>query len=209
MNYKKLLLKAVHKKFGGDQEKLDWWFSKHSSARRRFLCQLWDKDPHCAYCRKLTLRPNASNNNSKLRATYEHKIPLIKGGTDNRSNATLSCSSCNALKGEYTHDEFIKLIENNEIGKNLKEKRGKSRKRKKLISSVENEIMPKRENKVKRMAFYISLLMFNDEISLLVSDLIKEGEQLHQKNVEILNKLRENDRHAEEICRSRTMGSGT
>lgn len=207
MSYKNILSKAVLKKFGESQEKLDWWYSKHSSARRTYLCKLWDADPHCVYCKRLTIRPDGSINNSGLRATYEHKIPLIRGGTDNRSNATLSCSTCNNMKGSYTHDEFINLLESGDLRKIIAEKRN-SKKHKKFTFIVSEKIEPKRKDKVMRIAFYISLLMFDLEVKNFVKNLIEEKDLIHNRYMSILNKRKENDSHAEEICRTWTVGSG-
>lgn len=40
--------------------------------------------------------------------TLDHLIPKARGGTDDPGNLALACSSCNALKGMLTYDEFIK-----------------------------------------------------------------------------------------------------
>src|SRR5882724_5177906 len=53
--------------------------------------------PCCHYCaRALPLG----------RLTIDHRIPIIRGGTDDHSNLVLACLTCNAQKGPMTDQEF-------------------------------------------------------------------------------------------------------
>jgi hypothetical protein len=41
-------------------------------------------------------------------ATYDHKIPKHRGGTNELSNGTLACADCNNNKGSKSYEWFIK-----------------------------------------------------------------------------------------------------
>jgi HNH endonuclease. len=56
---------------------------------------------YCYYCgRKL----NASNR------TYDHVIPVDKGGKDETSNLVACCSECNQVKKNYTLYELVRAL---------------------------------------------------------------------------------------------------
>lgn len=60
-------------------------------------------DNECVYCfNKLTYKT----------ATFEHKMPKLRGGSDERKNLTISCQRCNSIKGTMTDGEFRKRIKN-------------------------------------------------------------------------------------------------
>ena len=42
----------------------------------------------------------------------EHKVPLSRGGTNDKENYVLSCYVCDITKGNKTADEFISIIAN-------------------------------------------------------------------------------------------------
>lgn len=46
---------------------------------------------------------------TKNRATWEHIIPVSKGGTGIKKNLSLSCSECNTLRGTYNFFKFKEL----------------------------------------------------------------------------------------------------
>ena len=67
---------------------LDRWFK--SGGRRP-----------CHYCKKKLFREQA---------TFDHVIPLSKGGYDKSDNGVIACATCNSLKGRLTKEEFLKRI---------------------------------------------------------------------------------------------------
>lgn len=42
--------------------------------------------------------------------TINHKVPLSKGGTNERSNLQLACRECNLMKSGLTTEEFQKKV---------------------------------------------------------------------------------------------------
>lgn len=52
----------------------------------------------CRYC------------HSKENLTYDHKIPMIKGGKTEKSNIQVLCRDCNQMKSKMTHGEVKNLI---------------------------------------------------------------------------------------------------
>lgn len=70
----------------------------HTLAQFRALCERngWV----CTYCRcSLTKRT----------VTEDHMVPISRGGSDDISNITLACVSCNSRKYTRTYDEFVAL----------------------------------------------------------------------------------------------------
>jgi len=55
----------------------------------------------CAYCGK-TLSLDT--------ATFDHVVPLSKGGYDKTKNGALACRKCNTRKGVKSAEEFLKKI---------------------------------------------------------------------------------------------------
>lgn len=60
--------------------------------------EIINKKPICVYCKC----------KERLYLTIDHKRPLAKGGTDELINLQVTCVTCNQLKGDMLHDEFIK-----------------------------------------------------------------------------------------------------
>lgn len=59
-------------------------------------------DYRCSYCKTKITRLTPP--------TVDHKRSLSKGGTNNISNLTIACRSCNARKGTKTVEQFEKEI---------------------------------------------------------------------------------------------------
>lgn len=82
------------------------------------------KDFKCFYCgQHLRFKGDAKikkSVNYEDLYTFEHRIPLSKGGTHNKDNIVLSCLSCNVLKDDMDEETFIELIKS--IPKELKYK---------------------------------------------------------------------------------------
>lgn len=68
---------------------------------------------HCFYCRRtLNDRRTARRNdrNTGLDFTKDHKIPLCRGGENNRTNIVPCCFRCNNLKSNMNAEEFFNHI---------------------------------------------------------------------------------------------------
>jgi 5-methylcytosine-specific restriction endonuclease McrA len=56
----------------------------------------------CYYC-SVSLEPEEVH--------IEHKLPVVRGGTNSRKNLALACSTCNLRKGTKTEPEFRRYLE--------------------------------------------------------------------------------------------------
>lgn len=68
-----------------------WKNDKRQKLSREKKLNLWKKDPTCWIC-KMKIE-----NTSDL--TWEHKIPLNKGGSNRNDNLTISHAMCNHARG--------------------------------------------------------------------------------------------------------------
>ena|ERR1035441_8804430 len=68
----------------------------HTLADWIVLC--WASGWRCAYCGRGPL--------DEKTATQDHKIPLVRGGSDNIENIAVSCANCNKSKNRKTDAEF-------------------------------------------------------------------------------------------------------
>ena len=59
----------------------------------------------CYYCARemSTVRPPRS----RCAATFDHRIPISRGGSNRIYNGCLACKECNARKADRTEAEFI------------------------------------------------------------------------------------------------------
>lgn len=74
----------------------------HSALHRDVKEVVKHENGHtCAYC-------GCSN---PLMMTIDHRIPLTRGGTNEKTNLVTACIVCNWLKGELTEDEFAEYTE--------------------------------------------------------------------------------------------------
>lgn len=158
--------KAVAKKWGGDPEKLGEWYTKVTAARRAFLQKKWDQNPHCEYCNRKTLRPDVGVKCCSLRATYEHKQPISRGGTESRENATLSCSRCNRIKGNMTHEEFNEFLKNNPIEEYVSA--GQRRRQKRIADRQKRDSDPDVYIRRLKLIYTLGVMMFDHKIKATV-----------------------------------------
>lgn len=70
----------------------------HISIKRKL--HLLEEIPKkkCRYCK------------SKVNLTYDHKIPLSKGGTSDIKNIQVLCEDCNKTKSSLSHGEVMRLF---------------------------------------------------------------------------------------------------
>lgn len=74
---------------------------RHTVADWIVLC--YASGWRCFYC------PKPSPPLDERTAVKEHRIPLIRGGSNDISNIVLSCAACNGRKGTKTDVEFMAL----------------------------------------------------------------------------------------------------
>lgn len=88
----KIRYKNGRKKFPGNVFK----------KRKRIRGELWQQDKKCFYCKRSLLYEES---------TLDHKIPVSKGGSEDKENFVLSCRDCNTEKGSSSFEEFIEKDE--------------------------------------------------------------------------------------------------
>ena len=59
----------------------------------------------CCYCLRVLERKGPSG------VSFDHTIALSKGGTHGLENMTFVCKVCNKMKGNWSADFYIKLVE--------------------------------------------------------------------------------------------------
>mgnify|MGYP001184532174 CR=1 FL=1 len=164
-----VLSDAVMKKWGNDLEFVGSWYAKFTAARRRHLQKLWDNNPHCIYCGVKTQHPGT--NVGGFVATYEHLTPTVRGGTEARSNAGLSCRRCNSTKSHHTDSEFRLMIGNDPDG--FYKQRKSTQQAKRIKRCAERNADPEVIAKRLTLAYCISLLMCDPEYKNVVDKYLK------------------------------------
>lgn len=184
MSISKIIVKAVGKKYSYNQELMDVWFRKFYEARRNNLRKMYNESPLCRYCKMETIFDG--ENNWHDYATIDHIIPVSKGGKDKPSNYILSCSRCNRLKGSRTQEKYLNFISNKErVIKTL------SFKLSYVDKTFKKNIEELDDNQIKknfRISFWLSFIMFDDNIKKLVNQIAIEVDDILQKNSEKYNK---------------------
>lgn len=67
----------------------------------------------CAYCGEQTyILPSRlwSSHPRYRRATIDHDVPKVRGGSNRVGNLLLSCAACNSAKSDMTADEFRRFL---------------------------------------------------------------------------------------------------
>lgn len=112
---------------------------RRTYLRRLRLIKLSGAQNHrCCYCGQKTWHPYVIDGDDVIhskrnRATVEHVIALVKGGTWRRNNLVMACDECNGARGEKDIGRFVALITRNidiPIGKAAKRAIRKEEKRK-------------------------------------------------------------------------------
>ena len=67
----------------------------------------------CTYCKRDTLKGSRCRINDPLTRTWDHVIPLSRGGPDTKENRVLACLRCNSIKGNMMPDEWAAYMEAN------------------------------------------------------------------------------------------------
>ncbi len=78
--------------------RMERWLRGRCTVRRMLRLELYLQDPFCAYCRRPLACPDAG--------VLDHATPRSQGGSDQPSNAMLSCRQCDRAKGNRTISEW-------------------------------------------------------------------------------------------------------
>lgn len=74
---------------------------------RELLRSICNSQHLCCYYCKVPLEVSRLNNKCARRPTFEHIIPLSKGGVDHPDNMVVACYSCNHRRGNVDVDFFV------------------------------------------------------------------------------------------------------
>ncbi len=89
----------------------------HPGKRKRdklFNELIIKQNSRCLYCNK-EFHKNFKLT-TPLQPTIDHKIPIKKGGKEEKSNYVLACRDCNVIKGNKTIEEFRQYMKPFEDG---------------------------------------------------------------------------------------------
>lgn len=87
--------------------------------RRRLIVLMHEQNHRCCYCGQETWHPDIIGPDDFAqsrwnRATLEHVIPLVAGGSRaGKHNLVMACNECNSARGEKTMEQFIEHITKN------------------------------------------------------------------------------------------------
>lgn len=66
----------------------------------------------CAYCGQ---EPEKDEDGNKKFLEIEHLTPLSRGGEHRIHNVVPACPTCNKMKGQMTHDEFMEKLDGQDV----------------------------------------------------------------------------------------------
>lgn len=69
-----------------------------TTFKKQYSSVTKEKGSSCGYCGEYLFEKDI---------TFDHKVPLSRGGENTIENVLVACKSCNSLKGTKTFDEFI------------------------------------------------------------------------------------------------------
>ena len=67
---------------------------------------------YCAYCKRKTVLPPRTEERvpAVLYASRDHRLPVSRGGADDRGNLAMACEACNNLKGSLLPEEWAAFM---------------------------------------------------------------------------------------------------
>lgn len=77
-----------------------------SHTRAEWMKVLTEQNFRCCWCGR-----DLRDSSGKLRATRDHLIPLVRGGSHSIGNIAAACQSCNSQKGWRTAEEFTVFLQ--------------------------------------------------------------------------------------------------
>jgi 5-methylcytosine-specific restriction endonuclease McrA len=77
--------------------------SAQSAIKEHLIAKHLETGPIICYYCNVSLEPEE--------VQIEHKLPVVRGGTNSRKNLELACSTCNLRKGTKTEPEFRRYLE--------------------------------------------------------------------------------------------------
>ena len=89
--------------------------AKTNRVRNHIRKLYHQQDGKCYYCGTdgMYLIENVTEDhyrdNKHLRATFDHIIPMSKGGTYRFENGVCACSRCNGIRGDMPFERFVEL----------------------------------------------------------------------------------------------------
>lgn len=107
------------------------------NSDRKFIDAAFANSPDvfCEYCGRRVFQEAFAA--APARATADHRLPLIRGGGNGRSNKAVACAACNHAKGMLTEAEYRAVM-------------GDGRAVKALVAQVMREVTPDRAPKTRQ-----------------------------------------------------------
>lgn len=195
MSMDKRIMPILFKKCSLDDEFIPFndWLKKFNKARKIRVRKQWiSQDKKCFYCQ----RELVEERNKKNSYTFDHKIPVSKGGTEHPSNILVACKKCNGSKSNMPFDEFHKIVYDeqsyNEFIKQqniLRQERIRIRK-----ENIINGILTERQLKL-CFTFIFMEKMGLINIDTIIKNLIKVDEVIKQINKKGIKERRREKRN--------------
>lgn len=71
----------------------------------------------CHYCGKRITLTRHRDLSSDRRASIDHRIPLVGGGTETFENTVMACQACNSRKGSMSYESFVAAARSDTISR--------------------------------------------------------------------------------------------
>jgi 5-methylcytosine-specific restriction endonuclease McrA len=85
--------------------------SRHAWSNEELLYIFYSEGGRCHYCRKQLVFDNYGRRGERGAWELDHKVPVIKGGSDTTRNAVPACYECHSGKGTRPAYRYRKEFE--------------------------------------------------------------------------------------------------